>query len=326
MFRSIILRQDNGSIISRLEEMSEAVLPEQELLVRVAYSTINYKDGMILNGIGKLVRQYPHIPGIDAVGTVERSNTSQFEVGDLVILGGHRFGEITWGGYSELVAVSSDMVVHLPSGITPRQAMALGTAGLSAMLAVDSLEEQGLVPSNREVLVTGAAGGVGSVAVALLSTLGYKVAASTGRLHESHYLTHLGASSVVDRSEFSELGTKPLEAERWSGCIDNVGGAGLGKILKQMSYQSSIASVGLAGGSDFEANVMPFLLRGVNILGIDSVSVSSEKRYSSWKRLAETFPLDLLDDMTEEISISEVLGFGGEILRGKIKGRIVVSI
>lgn len=326
MFRSLVVDENNGSIVARLENMSEDALGVGDLIVRIQYSTINYKDGMILNGLGRLVRNYPHIPGIDAVGMVEKSNSDEFRVGDSVILGGYRFGEIVWGGYSELVSLPAKMAVKLPQEMTPWQAMALGTAGLSAMLSVNSLESHGLVPNDREVLVTGAVGGVGSVAVALLSQLGYRVAASTGRIHERKYLLSLGATSIIDRTEFEEPSTKPLETERWSGCIDNVGGPALSKILRQMSNGSSIASVGLAGGAEFQGNVMPFLLRGVNILGIDSVSVHKDVRFRSWQRLAELFPMQVLEEMTQEIGFEKVIEYGKDILKGKVKGRVVVSI
>lgn len=326
MFRSIVVNNKNGSVVAGIENIPEETLPVGDLLVRVEYSTINYKDGMILNGLGRLVRNYPHIPGIDAVGTVQRSTSEEFSVGDKVILGGHRFGEIVWGGYSEFVSLSDKMAVKLPPSMTPWQSMALGTAGFSAMLAINSLESHGLVPADREVLVTGAVGGVGSVAVALLSKLGYRVAASTGRGLEREYLMRLGAASIIDRTEFEETSTKPLESERWDGCIDNVGGQGFSKILRQMSSGTSIASVGLAGGAEFQGNIMPFLLRGVNILGIDSVSVGRDERVRSWQRLAELFPMQLLEEMTHEIAMADVIKYGRDILKGNIKGRVVVSM
>lgn len=326
MSRSLVISQNGEEISAKIREVNQQEFENDELLVKVEYSTINYKDGMLLRGIGKLVSSYPHVPGIDACGTVLASQVDGFSVGDRVILGGHRFGETCWGGYSELVGVSSSMAVKLPDTLSPREAMGLGTAGLSAMFAINALESFGLKPSEKEVLVTGAVGGVGSVAIALLSELGYQVAGSTGRSYERAYLEKLGISTIIDRSELEEPSTRPLEKERWSGCIDNVGGATLSRVLRQMSYASSVASVGLAGGASFEGNVMPFLLRGVNILGIDSVSVPQDSRFNAWKRLAELFPHQLLEDLTEEIELDQVPEYGNKILSGQIRGRIVVRL
>lgn len=326
MSRSLVIDQVGEELSAQIKEIPEKEFEQSELLVKVEYSTINYKDGMVLNGLGKLVNSYPHIPGIDACGTVLASRAEEFSVGDRVILGGHRFGEICWGGYSELVGVESSMAVRLPDGLSPRDAMALGTAGLSAMLAINALESFGLEPSDKEVLVTGAVGGVGSIAVALLSKLGYRVAGSTGRSYERPYLEALGASTIIDREELEEPSTRPLEKERWSACIDNVGGATLSRVLRQMSHASSIASVGLAGGSNFEGTVMPFLLRGVNILGIDSVSVPQDSRFKAWQRLADLFPPQILGKLIEEIDLDQVTQYGNKILKGQIKGRIVVKL
>ena len=326
MSRSIVLNQIGDELSAEIKEFLQKEFEQNELLVRVEYSTINYKDGMVLKGLGKLVNSYPHIPGIDACGTVIASQVDGFSVGDRVILGGHRFGEICWGGYSELVGVPSSMAVKLPDNLSSREAMGLGTAGLSAMLAINALESFGLKPSEMEVLVTGAVGGVGSVAVVLLSKLGYRVAGSTGRSYEGPYLERLGISTIIDRKELEEPSTRPLEKERWSGCIDNVGGGTLSRVLRQMSHGSSIASVGLAGGSTFEGTVMPFLLRGVNILGIDSVSVPQDLRSGAWERLAELFPRPVLEEMIEEIDLDQVPEYGTKILAGQIRGRIVVKL
>lgn len=326
MFKALVIDMSENQISSTVKELSEHDLPPGDVTIKSSYSTLNYKDGMILEGIGKLVSSYPHVPGVDVAGIVVDSSDGRFVPGDEVIVGGHRFGEIHWGGYSELVRVPGDWIVKLPSGLSLRQSMAFGTAGLSAMLALIALEKHGLSPSEYEVLVTGAVGGVGSIAVALLASMGYKVAASTGRSSEHDYLVSLGASSVVDRSVFEEASSRPLEKERWSGCIDNVGGSTLGRVLGQMCANASIASVGLAGGSAFSSNVMPFLLRGVNILGIDSVSAPMELRSQAWQRLAESFPVETLESVTSEISLQDLGSYGRDILSGKVKGRVVVRL
>lgn len=326
MFKALVIDMSENQVSSTIKELSERELPPGDVTIKSSYSTLNYKDGMILGGIGKLVSSYPHVPGVDVAGTVVDSSDKRFEPGDEVIVGGHRFGEVHWGGYSELVRVPADWIVKLPNGLSLRQSMAFGTAGLSAMLALIALENHGLSPSDYEVLVTGAVGGVGSIAVALLASLGYKVAASTGRSSEHDYLISLGATSVVDRSDFEEPSSRPLEKERWSGCIDNVGGTTLGRVLGQLRANASIASVGLAGGSAFSSNVMPFLLRGVNILGIDSVSAPMELRSRAWQRLAESFPIETLESVTSEITLQDLGKYGSDILSGKVKGRVVVRL
>ena len=326
MFTALVIDEVDGKVTQSIKELSQDLLPSGDVTIAASYSTLNYKDGMVLSGIGRLVRSYPHIPGVDVSGVVKESSDPRFSPGDEVIVGGYRFGEVHWGGYSELVRVPGDWVVRLPAGLTLFQAMAFGTAGFSAMMAVDALENHGLMPSEDEVLVTGAVGGVGSIAVALLSSLGYKVAASTGRPAEHEYLRLLGASSIIERSELETPASRPLESERWSGCIDNVGGSTLGHVLSQLRRGASIASVGLAAGSSFTANVMPFLLRGVNILGIDSVSLEIGKRSAIWQRLADSFPLELLAAMTHEIQLTDLERYGKEILEGKVKGRLVVNI
>ena len=326
MFTALVIDEFDGKVRPSIQKLPEERLPQGEVTIDAKYSTLNYKDGMVLNGIGRLVRTFPHIPGVDVAGKVRESSDRRFAPGDEVLVGGYRFGEIHWGGYSELVRVPAGWVVKLPSGLTLYQAMAFGTAGFSAMMAVDSLEEHGLAPSPNEVLVTGAVGGVGSIAVALLAALGYKVAASTGRPEEYEYLRSLGADTVIERSELEGPASRPLETERWSGCIDNVGGSTLGHVLSQLRRGASIASVGLAAGSSFTANVMPFLLRGVNILGIDSVSLDIDKRARVWQRLADAFPLELLDGMTAEIGLGDLERYGKEILEGRVKGRLVVNV
>lgn len=326
MFKALVLKDSQSGISGSFQNLDDESLPGGDVTIAAKYSTLNYKDGLILGGLGNLVRSYPHVPGVDVAGVVVETATKDFVLGDEVIVGGNRFGEIHWGGYSEIVRVPASWVVKVPPGITMKQSMIFGTAGFSAMLAVMALEEHGLAVSDRPVLVTGAVGGVGSIAVALLSSLGYKVAASTGRQSEQGYLEALGASNIVDRSNFDQEVVKPLEKETWSGCIDNVGGRAMGVIISQMARNSSIASVGLAGGSKFSADVMPFLLRGINLLGIDSVSVSIERRIAAWQRLADIFPIKLLESLHSEISLEQVLEYGPKILSGLVKGRVLIRI
>jgi acrylyl-CoA reductase (NADPH) len=281
---------------------------------------------MILQGIGRLVRSYPHVPGIDFAGTVERSESPEFRPGDPVILTGWRVGEAQWGGYAEKARVKASYLVRRPEGLSARQAMAIGTAGFTAMLAVIALERHGLLPGSGDVLVTGAAGGLGSVAVALLSRLGYRVVASTGRSEQRDYLTELGAADLIDRAALAAKPTRPLDSERWAGAIDAVGGTTLATILTQLKYRASVAACGLAGGSDLPATVIPFLLRGVNLLGIDSVMCPHGERIEAWQRLTRDLPLDKLDRMTETVPLSAMPEFAPRILKGEVRGRIVVDV
>jgi acrylyl-CoA reductase (NADPH) len=325
IFRALLLHEEGGKVTPRLEDVDDARLPPGEVTVAVEYSTLNYKDGMILKGIGRLVRAYPHIPGIDFAGTVEASNSSAFKPGDKVVLTGWRVGETQWGGFAEKARVKADQLVNLPAGLTTRQAMAIGTAGLTAMLAVIALERHGLAPSS-EVLVTGAAGGVGSVALALLAKLGHRPVASTGRAELREYLEALGAAEIVNRAEFSSPPTRPLDRERWDGAVDAVGGTTLATILTQLKYRASVAACGLAGGSDLPTSVIPFLLRGINLLGIDSVMCPKELRIEAWQRLAHDLPLDKLDAMTGEVPLSKVAEMAPKILGGEVRGRTVIDV
>ena len=310
-----------------IRTLEEAMLPEGDVTVAVEYSTLNYKDGLCLSGTGGgLVRSYPHVPGIDFAGTVTESSDPRFERGDKVILTGWRVGEMRWGGYAEKARVKADWLVPLPAGLTSRQAMAVGTAGLTAMLAIDALERHGLSPEKGEVLVTGAAGGVGSVATALLASMGYRVAAVTGRPETESYLTGLGAARIIPRAELSETVKRPLEAETWAGAIDNVGGAMLARLLGQMRYGASVAAVGLAGGANLPASVIPFLLRSVNLLGIDSVMKPYPARLQAWSRIAAELPMDKLDAMTRQVALTDLPSLGEAILKGGVQGRIVVDV
>ena len=325
-FRALMLYEEGGKVVSRIEAVDEARLPPGEVTVAVEYSTLNYKDGMILQGIGRLVRNYPHIPGIDFAGTVEHSETPEFKPGDPVILTGWRVGEVQWGGYAAKARVPSSYLVHRREGLSARQAMAIGTAGFTAMLAVIALERHGLHPGSGDVLVTGAAGGVGSTAITLLSQLGYRVVASTGRPELREYLTGLGAADLINRAAFAVQPSRPLDSERWAGAIDAVGGSTLATILTQLKYRGSVAACGLAGGSDLPATVIPFLLRGVNLLGIDSVMCPREERIAAWQRFARDLPLDKLDRMTEILPLSSLPEFAPKILAGAIRGRVVLDV
>ena len=326
MFKAVVLEENDRKVTASLQELDEARLPEGDVTVAVEHSTVNYKDGMILKGIGRLVRTYPHVPGVDFAGTVEASEHADFKPGDKVVLTGWRVGEIHWGGFAQKARVKGDWLVPLPDGFETRQAMAVGTAGFTAMLAVMALEEHGLTADKGEVLATGAAGGVGSVAVAILAKLGYQVAASTGRAETHDYLKALGATTLVAREALSEAPSRPLDKERWAGCIDSVGGTTLAHLLTQMAYGSSVAAVGLAGGNELNSTVLPFLLRGVNLLGIDSVMCPLARRREAWGRLASDLPMEKLESMINVIGLSDLLGIGDEILKGKVRGRTVVDV
>ena len=325
--RALVLDERDGTVTPSIKTLSTDALPAGDVLVRVHYSDLNYKDGMIVNGLGKLVRRYPHVPGIDFSGVVEASQSTRFKPGDEVVLTGWRVGEVHWGGYSSYARVKADWLVPLPLGIDLRQAMAIGTAGFTAMLAVIALEEHGLKPDNRgDVLVTGAGGGVGSIAVAILAKRGYRVAASTGRSETHDYLRQLGATTIVPRSELDTPSKAPLSSERWSGAIDNVGGTTLANALAGLGYWASCASVGLAGGVTFTSSVLPFLIRGVNLLGIDSATCPPERRLRAWSRLGVDLELDKLAAMTQIVPLSAVPAFAGQILKGQVQGRIVVDV
>jgi acrylyl-CoA reductase (NADPH) len=326
-FTALVLDEAGGKVTSSIKTLQDDALPDGDVTVAVAYSDLNYKDGMVLNGIGRLVRTYPHVPGIDFVGTVESSDSPRFKPGDEVILTGWRVGEVHWGGYATRARVKSDWLVPLPPGMTMRQAMAIGTAGFTAMLAIMALEEHGLAPGNKgEVLVTGAAGGVGGIAIAILANLGYRVAASTGRADTHAYLRDLGAATIVDRAEFETPPKGPMGPERWSGVIDNVGGKSLGAVLAGICYWGSCASVGNAGGIAFESTVIPFLLRGINLLGIDSATCPAERRLVAWPRLARELPMDKLEAMTHVIPLAEAPAAAGRILKGQVRGRTVIDV
>ncbi|HWI28275.1 MAG TPA: MDR family oxidoreductase [Stellaceae bacterium] len=324
--KALVLREAEGKVRAAIERVDESSLPPGEVTVAVECSTLNYKDGLILNGLGRLVRNYPHVPGIDFAGTVERSESPDWKPGDKVVLTGWRVGEVQWGGYAEKARVKAAHLVRLPEGLSAKRAMAIGTAGFTAMLAVIALEEHGLAPSKGEVLVTGAAGGLGSVAVAVLAKLGYRVIASTGRPEQQDFLSGLGAAGFLDRAELAKPPARPLDAERWAGAVDAVGSTTLASLLTQLKYGASVAACGLAGGNDLPATVIPFLLRGVNLLGIDSVMCPAERRRAAWSRLARDLPLDKLDALTETVPLEALPELGRKILKGGVRGRIVVNL
>ncbi len=327
MFRALVVEKDaEGATYAAVQDVADDQLPAHDVTVAVEYSTLNYKDGLCLGPGGGLVRTYPHVPGVDFSGVVEASSDARYAVGDRVVLTGWRVGEAWWGGYATRACVKADWLVPLPAGISTRAAMAVGTAGFTAMLAVMALEDHGLVPNAGEVLVTGAAGGVGSVAVALLAGLGYDVAAVTGRPETEGYLRGLGATRIVPRAELAEVVKRPLEAETWAGCIDAVGGAMLARILGQMKHRTSVAAVGLAGGAGLPASVVPFLLRGINLLGIDSVLSPYAERVLAWERLARDLPMEKLEAMVQMAGLGDLPKLGAAILKGEVQGRVVVDV
>ena len=328
MFNALIMEQNaDGLAEAQIKEIGEDALPEGNVTVAVEYSTVNYKDGLCLSAKGGgLVRNYPHVPGIDFAGTVESSDDDRYKPGDKVVLTGWRVGEMHWGGYAQKARVNADWLVPLPEGLSPQQAMAVGTAGFTSMLAVMALEDHGLKPGNGPVLVTGAAGGVGSVATAILANLGYEVAGVTGRPDTEDYLKSLGATQIVPREELNETTKRPLEKETWAGCVDAVGGDMLARVLGQMQYGASVSAVGLAGGAGLPATVIPFLLRGVNLLGIDSVMQPYDNRLRAWERIAKDLPMDKLEAMVRPAVLSDLPQLGADILKGQVQGRVVVDV
>ena len=326
MFKALVIDNTGGTTSTSIQNLDDASVPAGNVTVAVEYSTVNYKDGLVVTGSGGLVKQYPHVPGVDFAGTVTHSGDPTFKPGDKVILTGWRVGEVRWGGLSQRATANAEWLVPLPSGLTTLQAMAIGTAGFTAMLAVIALEAQGLTPKSGEVLVTGAAGGVGSVATAILAKRGYQVVASTGRSETHEYLKGLGATTIIDRSGFADPAKRPLEGERWAACVDSVGGNTLARVLAQTKYGGSVAAVGLAGGSKLDHTVIPFLLRGVNLLGIDSVMCPMPQRIEAWHRLQSDLPLDLLGAITVKARLEEVPRLAAEILKGQVRGRVVVDV
>ncbi|KDE40922.1 Alcohol dehydrogenase [Nitrincola lacisaponensis] len=326
MFSAILIdKNDEQGYHARLTEIDEAQLPAGDVLVEVIYSTLNYKDGLAITGQGPVVRKFPMVPGVDLVGRVLQSSAGRFQVGDLVLLNGWGVGEQHWGGLAEKARLSSDWLIALPAGLTPAQAMAAGTAGYTAMLCVQALEQHGVRPDSGDVLVTGANGGVGSFAVRLLSRLGYHVVASTGRPEEQDYLTRLGASEILDRQSLSEPG-KPLQKERWAGVIDSVGSHTLANACAQTRYGGVVAACGLAQGMEFPATVAPFILRGVTLAGIDSVMRPLKDREQAWQRLAELLQASDFDMIGHEIGLDQVVETAQQLMQGQVRGRVLVKL
>lgn len=325
-FAACVLEEIDGKVAAAIRQISDADLPAGDVTVRVAASSFNYKDGMILSGLGRLVRSYPHVPGIDFAGIVEDSAHPDFAPGDAVVLTGWRVGEVHWGGFAEKARVKGDWLVKKPEALTLSQAMAIGTAGFTAMLAVDALERHGLTPDKGEVLVTGAAGGVGSVAVAVLAQRGYRVVASTGRTVAHDYLKDLGAHTIIDRAELAGGAARPLNKERWAAAVDTVGGATLSALLTFLQYDGAVAACGLAGGNEIHATVLPFLLRGVCLLGIDSVMCPLPRRTAIWQRLARDMPPAVLEKITSHARLEDLPRLAGQILAGQVRGRVVIDI
>ncbi len=325
MFRGILIEKDDAGYRAALKDIDESVLHAGDVTIRVDYSTLNYKDGLAITGKGPVVRRFPMIPGIDLVGVVEHSDSADYKPGDTVVLTGWGVGEVHPGGLAEKARLKSDWLVPLPAAFTPKQAMAIGTAGFTAMLCVMTLERHGVEPGKGEVLVTGAAGGVGSVAVSLLTKLGYTVVAVSGRPAESDYIKSLGASEVLDRSEFSGP-AKPIAKERWAGAIDVVGSHTLANVCAAMKYRGVVAACGLAGGMDFPASVAPFILRGVTLAGVDSVMCPRPERLEAWQRLAQDLDPSKLEMLSHEIGLSEAIDAAGKLLAGEIRGRVLVDI
>ncbi len=330
-FTALLLDQaDDGSLTSSITQVDDEQLPEGDVTVSVEYSSLNYKDGMILQGIGRLVRNFPHIPGVDLAGTVEASTSDRFRPGDRVAVTGWRMGETHWGGYAQRARVPADWLVAIPDVLSTRQAMAIGTAGFTAMQALMALEYRDIsVGPDHPLLVTGASGGVGSSAVFWAGRAGHHVVASTGRMGNAQELEELGAGEVINRNNLGDPPQRPLLSERWAGCIDAVGGDTLAHVLAEMRYGASVAACGLVGGSSLSTSVVPFLLRSVNLLGIDSVMCPQPERDAIWQRIAsvasEADTLTQLDGWTTEVSLADVIDLGPKILSGDVKGRIVVS-
>jgi len=318
-------RNDDKSVTSEVVSMDDDDLPEGQVTVDVGWSTLNYKDGLVLGGLGGLVKRWPHVSGIDFAGTVAASDDPRYAAGDEVILTGWHVGERHWGGHAQRARVQADWLVPMPAGLSARSAMTVGTAGITAMLGLMALEESGLSPDQGPVLVTGAAGGVGSIACALLAANGYQVEGSTGRDSEHDYLKALGVQQVLSRRDIATPTGKPLEAEHWAGCIDAVGGSTLANVLTRLRHGAAVAAIGLAGGAALQTTVIPFLLRGNRLLGIDSVLCPFERRQRAWQRIATQLPFERLTDTVVEATLAELPALGADIIAGQVRGRVIVD-
>ena len=325
MFKGILVEKDEQGYRAAVKDIDDSVLPEGDVTIKVAYSTLNYKDALAITGKGPVVRSFPMVPGIDLVGTVEQSDSEQFKVGDNVLLNGFGVGETHCGGLAEKARLKSEWLIPLPKAFSARQAMSIGTAGYTAMLCVIALEKNGITADKGDILVTGANGGVGSFAITILAKLGYNVIASTGRLEESEYLKKLGAAEVIDRSTLTEPG-RPLAKERWAAAIDSAGSHTLANVCASLKYGGVVAACGLAQGMDLPTTVMPFILRGVTLAGIDSVMRPTADRIEAWERLATILEPAVIDDIAKEITLDEAIETAEKLISGKVRGRVVVNI
>lgn len=325
MFKGILIEKDDAGYRANIKDIDEGQLPDGDVTVRVSHSTLNYKDGLAITGKGPVVRRFPMVPGIDLVGIVESSTHPEYKAGDSVLLNGWGVGEGHWGGLAQKARLKGDWLVPLPEQFSPQQAMAIGTAGYTAMLCVLALERHGVTPAHGEIVVSGAAGGVGSVATAVLAKLGYTVVAISGRTEEADYLKHLGASEVLNRAEFGTPG-KPLGKERWAGAVDVVGSHTLANICATTKYRGVVTACGLAGGMDFPATVAPFILRGVTLAGIDSVMCPRLDRLETWRRLGTDLDVSKLAMISNEISLSEAIPTALKLVNGEIRGRVIVDV
>lgn len=326
MFKALILNQQDNKTLAQVGDVEDSQLPDGDVTVAVDYSSLNYKDGLAISGAGKIIRQFPMVPGIDFAGTVKSSSNNRYQPGDQVVLTGWGVGENHWGGMAELARVKADWLVPLPANLTCEQTMVIGTAGLTAMLCVQALEDAGLTPESGEILVTGASGGVGSVAVTLLARLGYRVTAVTGRASQNGaLLKQLGATTILERSELEEP-AKPLEKQRWAGAIDTVGSKVLAKVLSQLDYNGVVAACGLAGGFDLPTTVMPFILRNVRLQGIDSVYCPYDKRVKAWQRLSELLPDSFYQQAGQTVKLEQVPELAQAIIQGQVTGRTLVKL
>lgn len=326
MFQALILNQEDKRTQATIEQIDETQLPPGDVLIAVDYSSLNYKDGLAITGKGKIIRDFPMVPGIDLAGEVISSSDARYQPGDNVVLTGWGVGENHWGGMAQQARLNADWLVPLPAGLSSKQAMMIGTAGLTAMLCVQALLDAGVEPGDGEVLVTGASGGVGSVAVTLLAALGYQVAAVTGRIEQNGpLLQQLGATRIIERSEFAQP-ARPLEKQLWAGAIDTVGSQVLAKVLSQMDYNSAVAACGLAGGFDLPTTVMPFILRNVRLQGVDSVQCPRDKRITAWRKLVDLLPNSYFEQACHEISLEQAPQFAEAITNGQVTGRVVIKL
>lgn len=325
MFQAILIEKDEQGYRAVLKDVRADQLPEGDVTVKVEYSTLNYKDGLAITGKAPVVRSFPMVPGIDFAGTVQASAHPGFKVGEKVILNGWGVGEVHWGGLAQRARVKGDWLIALPEAFTARQAMSIGTAGYTAMLCVIALERNGLKPADGDVLVTGASGGVGSFAIALLSHLGYRIVASTGRVEETDYLKRLGAAEVIDRAMLSSAG-KPLQKERWAAAVDTVGSHTLANVCAGIRYGGAVAACGMAQGLELPGSVAPFILRNVSLLGVDSVMRTTQDRVTAWQRLANDLQGPLLDEIVREVSLQDAIDVAQNLMRGEVRGRVVVNV